>query len=163
MTFSSKHPSMLALAPCTMLILSINPLVLPSSGSLHLWHHHMGHLNIDAIYELSKKNLVKGLDIVSFHEYDHVCEGCVLSKSHRQPISKLSTTIYELMELIVVDLTGPMNLPTWGGLEFVLVVVEVSKQFGVGRLLTTKKEAAQALKEIVVMLEMQSGKKLRKI
>ena len=34
-----------------------------SSGSLHLWHWHLGHLHLDAVCSLASKNLVKGLTI----------------------------------------------------------------------------------------------------
>ncbi len=73
-----------------------------------------------------RKDMVDGLSINGLHEYDHVCEGCVLGKSHRLPFPKASLTTYELMDLIAVDLTGPMSVPTWGGARYALVIVEVS-------------------------------------
>jgi hypothetical protein len=63
-----------------------------SSGSLRLWHRRMGHLNLDAIRRLASKNMVDGLIISAQNTYDHVCEGCALGKSHRQPLPKASTT-----------------------------------------------------------------------
>ena len=30
------------------------------------------------------------------------------------------------MDLIALDLTGPMSVPTWGGASYALVIVEVS-------------------------------------
>ena len=137
--------------------------VTSSSGSLHLWHWCMGHLHLDAIQQLARKDMVDGLTISSPQTFDHVCEGCVLGKSHRLPFPKASTTPYEEMELVVVDLTGPMSVETWTGMSFALVAVEASCRFGVGELLKSKDEAAEALKWVIVMLERQSGKLLRKI
>jgi hypothetical protein len=57
------------------------------------------------------------------------------------------------MELIVVDLTGPMSVPTWSGMLYTLVVIEVSCHFPVRHLLRLKDEAARALQEIVAILE----------
>ena len=65
------------------------------------------------------------------------------------------------MELVVVDLTGPMSVPTWTGMYYALIVVEASCRFGVGELLQSKDEVADALKWIIVMLERQSGKLLK--
>jgi hypothetical protein len=123
----------------------------------------MGHLHLDAIRQLARKNMVEGLTIVSPQTFDHVCEGCVLGKSHRLPFPKVSTTTYDLMELVVVDLTGPMSVETWTGMAYALVAVETSRRFGVGELLKSKDEAGEALKRIIAMLERQSGKLLRKI
>jgi hypothetical protein len=67
------------------------------------------------------------------------------------------------MDLLVVDLTGPMSVKTWTGMSFALVAVEASRQFGVGELLESKDEAAEALKRIIAMLERQSGKLLKRI
>ncbi|KAJ3485148.1 hypothetical protein NLI96_g5163 [Meripilus lineatus] len=67
------------------------------------------------------------------------------------------------MELLVVDLTGPVNPPTWSGYEYALVVVEVSCRKSVGALLKTKDQAAGELKRIIALLERQSGHKTLKI
>jgi hypothetical protein len=103
-------------------------------GSLHLWHRHMGHLHIDAIRKLVQKEMVKGLTILS-KNHDHVCEGCVLGKSHRLPFPEASQTTYEHMELIVVDLAGPMSVETWSGMSYVFMAVEASTRMGVAELM----------------------------
>ena len=134
-----------------------------TSGSLRLWHRRLGHISLDTIRRMHRKNMVEGLSINSLHQYDHLCEGCALGKSHRLQFPKISTTKYELMDLIVLDLTGPMSVPTWGGASYALVIVEVSCRKPVGRLLNSKKEAYAAIREVVVMLERQSGKKLKRM
>ena len=110
-----------------------------------------------------RKKLVSGLDITSSKEYDHVCEGCVLGKSHRLPFPKTSSTVYSKMELVVMDITGPMSVETWTGCAYAMVVIEASCHFGVGRLLAKKEEVASTLKDVVTMLERQSGLKLKKM
>ena len=107
-----------------------------------------------------RKNLVNGLTVSSLDDYDRVCEGCALGKSHHLPFPEVSTTKYEKMGLIVVDLAGPMSVETWTEMQYALVTVEVSCQFPVGQLLQSKDEAATALKETVAMLKRQSRKLL---
>jgi hypothetical protein len=70
----------------------------------------MGHLHLEAICKMARKNMVNWLTILSLKEYNHVCEGCVLGKSHHLPFPKASLTNYTPMELVVVDLTGPMSV-----------------------------------------------------
>ena len=131
-----------------------------SGGSLRLWHRHMGHLHLDAIHELAKKEMVEGLTITSPRSYDHVCKGCALSKSHKLPYPVASSKSYDKMECVVVDLTGPMSVATWTGKHYVLVAVKVSSRWGVGDPLTTKDKAAKALKTIIARLERQANKKI---
>jgi len=65
------------------------------------------------------------------------------------------------MELLVIDLTGPMSVPTWDGFLYALVVVEVSCRYAVGCLLHDKDETGPTVRNIVAMLERQSGLKAR--
>ncbi len=78
-------------------------------------------------------------------------------------IPKASLTTYELMDLIAVDLTGPMSVPTWGGARYALVIVEVSTRLPVGRLLISKEGVNAELRDVIAMLERQSGKKLKRM
>ena len=79
---------------------------------MRLWHQCLGHLHLKAIHTMLQKKLVNGLSISLLKEYDHACEGCILGKSHRLLISKVNNTAYEKMELVVVDITGPMSVKT---------------------------------------------------
>jgi hypothetical protein len=130
-----------------------------SSGSLRLWHRRMGHLHLDAIRKLASKRMVEGLTISSLQDYDRVCEGCALGKSHRLPFLKISTTEHPKMGLLVVDLTGPMSVETWSGMLYASVVVEASCRFGSGDLLALKDDAYGMLTRTVTRLERQSGEK----
>ena len=67
-----------------------------------------------------------GLTVSSPDKYDQVCEGCALGKSHRLPFPTASTTEHKKMDLIVVDLVGPMSIETWSGMQYVIVIVEVA-------------------------------------
>ena len=134
-----------------------------SSGSPCLWHRRLGHLNLDAIREMLRKEMVVGLDISVPQKYDIVCEGCVLGKSHHLPFLHASQTTYKLMELLVTDLTGPISPATWSGMEYALIVIEASCRKGVGALLKSKDQAADELKRIVMLLERQAGHKTQGI
>ena len=134
-----------------------------SSGSLHLWHRRLGHLNLDAIREMLRKEMVVGLDISVPQKYDIVCEGCVLGKSHHLPFLHASQTTYKLMELLVTNLTGPISLATWSGIEYALIVIEVSCCKSVDTLLKSKNQAADELKRIMMLLKCQAGHKMQEI
>jgi len=63
------------------------------------------------------------------------------------------------MELLVMDLTGPMSVLTWDGYLYALVVVEVSCRYPVSRLLKKKEDTRTVVCNIIAMLEQQSGLK----
>src|ERR1700719_39941 len=75
----------------------------------------------------------------------------------------MSQTQYEWMDLIVANLTGPMKVETWSGMQYALVTVKVSSRYGVVHLLKSKDEAPAVLREVIAMIERQSGQKLKKL
>jgi hypothetical protein len=107
--------------------------------------------------------MVNGLTISSLKEYDYVCKGCVLGKSHCLPFPKASLTNYTPMELVVVDLTGSMSVKMWSGMSYAFIAVEMNSRMSFGELLASKDEVAETLKTIIVKLEHQSGIKTKQI
>jgi len=57
------------------------------------------------------------------------------------------------MELLIVDLTGPISVSTWDGYLYTLVIVEVSCYYAVDYLLKKKEEASIAIQDIIAMME----------
>jgi hypothetical protein len=134
-----------------------------SSGNLHLWHRRLGHIGVDSIREMVRRDMVKGLMVTSLTEFDRVCEGCMLGKSHRLPFLKASEMTYEKGEVIVMDLSGPMSVETWTGMHYAFIAVEVSCRKGFGHLLKKKKEAPKHVKDTVALVKHHSGHKVHVI
>ena len=116
----------------------------------------MGYLSPHAISSMYYQDLVRGLDINVPQDFDHLCSGCANGKLHHSPFSKSSNNQYYKMELVVMDLTGPMFIPTWDGFLYALVIIEVSCCYPVGRLLCTKEDTSIAVCDILAILERQS-------
>ena len=57
------------------------------------------------------------------------------------------------MELLIIDLTGLMSVPTWNRYLYALVVVEVRCYYAVSHLLKEKEEADIAIQDIMAMME----------
>jgi len=91
------------------------------------------------------------------NDYNHVCTSYAHGKSHRKPMPGTSNTKYGNIELVVIDLTGPISVPTWDGYVYALVIVEVSCRYPVGHLLKSKEKARGAVRDMITMLERQSG------
>jgi len=81
-------------------------------GSMRLWHRQMGHVGSRMIDLMEQKSFVNGLDLKAPNDFDHICTGCAHGKSHRKPLPGTSNTKYSKMKLVVMDLTGPVSVPT---------------------------------------------------
>lgn len=107
---------------------------------------------------LRHKGLVSGLKITLPNEFDRLCSGCMEGKSTRPPLPKMSIKQYDLNELLVIDLVGPMNVPTWDGYLYAFIIVEVSHRYPTGRLLKSKEESGREVCVVVARLECQAGR-----
>lgn len=68
-------------------ILNVN---LTSHECLKTWHERLGHINLNSISEIVKKNLVEGINIANMDKF--VCEECCYGKSHELPFKKNVST-----------------------------------------------------------------------
>jgi len=78
-------------------------------------------------------------------EFDHLYNGCANGKSHHLSLPGSSTSQYSKIELLIMDLTRPMSVPTWDGYLYALVVMKVSCCYVVSHLLKEKEEAGIAI------------------
>ena len=74
-----------------------------------------------------------------------------------------SKTKYGKIELVIIDLTGPILVLIWDDYVYTLIVIEVSCQYPVGYLLKSKEEAGGAVRDVIAMLEYQSGLKVKRL
>ena len=74
--------------------------------------------------KLVSKNLVVGLPFIKFND-DKVCNACASGKQVRKffKLKKCVSTTHPL-ELLHVDLCGPMRITSRGGKRYVLVIVD---------------------------------------
>nr|GEV18239.1 retrovirus-related Pol polyprotein from transposon TNT 1-94 [Tanacetum cinerariifolium] len=81
-----------------------------SSLQSWLWHQCLSHLNFATINNLVKNNLVRGLPKMKF-EKDHLCFACEQGKIHQKHHkSKMDFASNQLLNLLHMDLCGPMRL-----------------------------------------------------
>nr|GFA71167.1 hypothetical protein [Tanacetum cinerariifolium] len=107
---------------CYIRDLNGNDLLTASSSQAWLWHHRLSHLNFDTINLLSKYDIVIGeLKFVK----DHLCSSCELGKSKRKSFhTKLTPSSKRRLQLLHMDLCGPMQVASTNGKRYVLVIVD---------------------------------------
>jgi GAG-pre-integrase domain len=63
-----------------------------SKADVDTWHHRLGHLNVDAVLHMSRKGMVKGMEITGKAKSTSPCEPCLVGKQARTKISKMTET-----------------------------------------------------------------------
>ncbi|KAL3699065.1 hypothetical protein R1sor_017087 [Riccia sorocarpa] len=56
-------------------------------NDLMLWHHRLGHVNLESIRRMKKEKMIDGLPEGLKEPLDDFCEACVLGKQHRLTFS----------------------------------------------------------------------------
>lgn len=94
-----------------------------SNDVLELWHKRLGHMNFRDLLKLSAP--MRGLPKLGGKQ-EGACEGCKSGKQTRsphKPIKCISTTCHPL-ELLHMDLVGPMQTESIGGKKSILALVD---------------------------------------
>nr|GEX62614.1 retrovirus-related Pol polyprotein from transposon TNT 1-94 [Tanacetum cinerariifolium]GEX62822.1 retrovirus-related Pol polyprotein from transposon TNT 1-94 [Tanacetum cinerariifolium] len=89
-----------------------------------LWHRRLSHLNFDYIILLSKNNVVIGLPKLKYVK-DQLCSFCKVSKAKKSSFkSKVVPSLKGRLNLLHMDLCGPMRVTSINGKKCILVIVE---------------------------------------
>ena len=89
-----------------------------------LWHRRLGHASIHLIARLIKRDLVKEIPSLSFED-DKICDAYRLDKQTRNSFkSKNVISTFRPLELLHIDLFGPIRTTSLGGKKYGLVIVD---------------------------------------
>nr|GFB06704.1 hypothetical protein [Tanacetum cinerariifolium] len=137
------------------------------SGSLHvlleifratptqawLWHRRLSHLNFDYINLLLKKDIVIGLPKLKYVK-DQLCSSCELSKAKRSSFkSKAVPSLKGSLNLLHVDLCGPVRVASINGKKYILVIVDDYSRYTWTLFLHSKDETPEVLKDFLPMIQ----------
>jgi hypothetical protein len=88
-----------------------------------LRHNCLEHLHLHAIKQMKNSQMVIGIGgaITSFS----ICEWCILGKHHVSSFpSKSNSHLTELLELVHMDLCGPMQTLTHGDAKYFVIFID---------------------------------------
>nr|GEX51561.1 retrovirus-related Pol polyprotein from transposon TNT 1-94 [Tanacetum cinerariifolium] len=129
---------------------SVSPICLmarASSTKSWFWHQRLSHLNFDTINDLAKNDLVSGLPKFKYHK-EHLCPLREQGKSKRasHPPKPVPNSRQRL-NLLHMDLCGPMRITSINGKRYVLVIVDDYSRYTWVHFLRSKDEAPETLVE----------------
>ncbi|GJZ27017.1 retrovirus-related pol polyprotein from transposon TNT 1-94 [Tanacetum coccineum] len=133
-----------------------NPICLmakATSSQAWLWHRHLSHLNFNTINLLSKNNIVTGLLKLKFVK-DHLCSSCELGKAKRKSFhTKTTPSSKRLLQLLHMDLCGPMRVESINEKKYVLVIVDDYSRYTWTHFLRSKDETPAVLIDFLTLVQ----------
>ncbi|GKD88546.1 integrase, catalytic region, zinc finger, CCHC-type containing protein [Tanacetum coccineum] len=129
-----------------------SPVCLMSKATLTkswLWHHRLLHLNFGTINDLTRLDLVDGLSKFKYGK-DHICSACERGKSKKasHPL-KLVPRDHSKLELLHMDLCGPMRVASINGKKYILVIVDDYSRYTCVYFLHSKDETPEIIKKFI--------------
>ncbi|GJU08901.1 retrovirus-related pol polyprotein from transposon TNT 1-94 [Tanacetum coccineum] len=133
-----------------------NPICLMAkalSSQTWLWHRRLSHLNFDSINLLSKNDIVIGLPKLKFIK-DYLCSSCELGKSKRKSFhTKTTPSSKRRLQLLHMDLCGPMRVESINGKKYVLVIVDDYSRYTWTHFLRSKDETPKVLIDFLKLVQ----------
>ena len=97
-------------------------------NNARLWHHRLGHIGYDKLHDLTAKRMATGIPYIP--TYIEVCNECQASKQNREGFSQRTATRASIpLELIHLDLCGSFPIPSLGGSQYFMVIVDNYSRF----------------------------------
>nr|GEY45330.1 retrovirus-related Pol polyprotein from transposon TNT 1-94 [Tanacetum cinerariifolium] len=118
-----------------------------------LWHRRLSHLYFNYINLLSKKDIMIGLPKLKYVK-DQLCSSCELSKAKRSSFkSKAVPSLKGRLNLLYMDLCGPIRVASINGKKYILVIVDDYSRYTWTLFLRSKDETLEVLKEFLTMIQ----------
>ncbi|GJY13114.1 retrovirus-related pol polyprotein from transposon TNT 1-94 [Tanacetum coccineum] len=121
-----------------------------------LWHRRLGHAYMHLIQSLSSKELVRNLPKLKYDKY--FCDACKIGKqAHASHKAKNMVSTKRCLELLHMDLFGPLAIKSFGRNIYTLVVVDDYSSYTWTIFLKTKNEAFEKLEILSRNIQNQLG------
>nr|GEZ41880.1 retrovirus-related Pol polyprotein from transposon TNT 1-94 [Tanacetum cinerariifolium] len=113
----------------------------------------LSHPNFDYINLLSKKDVLTGLPKLKYVK-DQLCSSCEVSKAKRSSFkSKVVPSLKGRLNLLYMDLCGPMRVASINGKKYILVIVDDYLRYTWTLFIRFKDETPKVLKAFLTMIE----------
>ncbi|GJZ10257.1 integrase, catalytic region, zinc finger, CCHC-type containing protein [Tanacetum coccineum] len=143
-----------------------SPVCLMSKATLTkswLWHRRLSHLNFGTINDLTILDLVDGLPKFKYGK-DHLCSACERGKSKKASHPpKLVPSNHSKLELLHMDLCGPMRVASINGKKYILVIVDDYSRYTWVYFLHSKDETPEIIKKFIAQAQLNYKAKVCKI
>ncbi|GKC43221.1 retrovirus-related pol polyprotein from transposon TNT 1-94 [Tanacetum coccineum] len=134
-----------------------------TSTKSRLWHRRLSHLNFGTINDHTKHDLV---DVLPKFKYgkDRICSACERGKSKKDSHPpKLVLSNHSNLELLYMDLCGPMQVASINEKRYILVIIDDYSRFTWVYFLYIKDETPEIKKNFITRVQLNYNAKVCKI
>lgn len=125
-----------------------------------LWHTRLGHVNFQALSQMSRDEMVYGIPKIV--QPRKTCEGCLMAKQPRKAFpAQTSWRSKERLELIHGDICGPITPSTPAGNRYFLLLVDDYTRKMWVYLLKEKNEAFEVFKKFRTLVEKETSEVIK--
>jgi transposase InsO family protein len=124
-----------------------------------LWHRRFGHLGYDNLAKLQSSSMVNGISVTAdqFRKTGaaELCEPCIAAKQHKQPSKSTNTVTNQPLQLLHMDVLGPLP-ESIGGSRYLATFLDDYSKLSVVRPIRYKSEVAATVMNTIAQLQLQS-------
>ena len=130
-----------------------------------LWHRRYGHLGYQNLARLQREGMVENIKVMTeeFEETKVTCGSCEAGKSHKLPSPATDAKARDKLELIHMDVCGPMPVTSLGGARYYATLLDDATKLSVVIPIKKKSNVTGVVKEQLQKLERQSGCKVKRV
>src|SRR6266702_4795510 len=134
-----------------------------SKADVHTWHRRVGHLHVEAVLNMVRKGMVKGMEIVGSSSLTpHHCDACLKGKQTRAEIQKSTDSrAAEILGCVFSDVCGKLPTRSHTGFEYFITWIDDASCKVFVTSLHEKSNVAMHLKTFVARAELETGKCLK--
>ncbi|KAJ9538141.1 hypothetical protein OSB04_030874 [Centaurea solstitialis] len=120
-----------------------------------LWHRRLSHLNYATINQLAKTGLVTGLPSLRFTK-EQLCSTCKMGKIKKSSQKlKVEHNTSKPLQLLHMDLCGPMRVQSINGRKYVLVIVDDFSRYTWVNFLRSKDGASDIIISFIINVQVR--------
>jgi len=128
-----------------------------------LWHRRLGHANWRLISKLSKSQLVRGIPDIDYHS-DALCGACQKGKIVKTSFkSKDIVSTSRPLELLHIDLFGPVSTASIYGSKYGLVIVDDYSRWSWVKFLKSKDDSYNVFSKFCIQIQSEKELKILKV
>jgi gag-polypeptide of LTR copia-type/Integrase core domain/GAG-pre-integrase domain/Domain of unknown function (DUF4219) len=141
-------------------------LVSKPTETAQLWHQRFGHLGYMSLAQLVRSQMVSGIHVRA-DEFEQagkeVCQPCVQAKQARLPFPSSTSTTKKPMELVHMDVCGPISVQSPGGSRYFATFLDDYSKFSAVVPVSNKSDVPEVVKRTIKQLETQTGQQLKAV
>ena len=130
---------------------------------VNIWHQRFGHLHLRGMKKIIDKGAVRGIPNLKIEE-GRICGECQIGKQVKMSHQKLQhQTTSRVLELLHMDLMGPMQVESLGGKRYAYVVVDDFSRFTWVNFIREKSDTFEVFKELSLRLQREKDCVIKRI